>query len=76
VHHLTDDDWNDDAVTANNRLHSHAQLAKDITQYIATKGSPVKLLAFSPTTPHYDKLETADSNGHIYPDYYYVKGNY
>lgn len=65
----------DTETMANTRRRDHAQIADDVLQYLAAKGSPIKLLAFSLTLAT-DVNYLTDPNGHEeFPCYYYVKGS-
>jgi hypothetical protein len=49
--------------------------AEKYFQYLAKEGSPIKLLALSPTigTPKY--IYHQDAVGHTFPHYYYLRGH-
>jgi hypothetical protein len=49
--------------------------AEQIMQYLVKKGSPIELLAFSPTRTLPSSLDlTYDAVGHKYPHYFYMRG--
>ncbi|KAH7089449.1 hypothetical protein FB567DRAFT_492092 [Paraphoma chrysanthemicola] len=50
----------------------HRQLAEQILLFLTDRGSPIQLLAFSPTVT--ESLELRDDNGHEWPHYYYLRG--
>ncbi|KAF2818505.1 hypothetical protein CC86DRAFT_308879, partial [Ophiobolus disseminans] len=66
----------DEETTADSLRIFHMQIANDVMQYLAAKGSPVQLLASSPTVQESRSRadHQADSNGHTFPHYFYVKG--
>jgi hypothetical protein len=51
----------------------YQQFAEQILQYLAKKKSSVELLAFSPTVDQ-DYVGEMDTNGHVWPHYYYLRG--
>ncbi|KAF1938840.1 hypothetical protein EJ02DRAFT_353614, partial [Clathrospora elynae] len=53
---------------------SHQRIANEIVQYLAEKGSPIQVLAFSPMA-HHTKDVQEDYNGHAWSEYFYLRGS-
>lgn len=57
----------------------HQQIANEIMQFLAERGSPIQALVFSPWFSLYyneqcNLKDMPDLNGHIWPEYAYVRG--
>lgn len=52
----------------------YQQYGEKILECLAKRGSPIEILAFSPTVCPSEMIGREDDNGHCWPNYYYVRG--
>lgn len=78
--HVSKPDFEGGPATRDEQLHyawCYQQIANEIMQFLAERGSPIQALVFSPWLSFYyvpDRIDTPDLNGHVWPEYAYVRG--
>ncbi|CAI9631155.1 unnamed protein product [Alternaria burnsii] len=73
THLFTADDDNG-VLDSNLNAWLYSRLASKVTQYLVERGSPIEVFAISPTASQYSDSASRDFNGHVWPNYHYVRG--